>query len=170
YSSFNDKLTVCHDNYVCSFSNLGKDATLIVPMPYHDLDYKHLSNFTKNAPKEQQIKFWQEVANKLSEILEIGTTRPRWLSTHGLGVPYLHVRIDDKPKYYSYLPFKKFSLEKNHLEHEKTKNGYSYNKETTLPSYRKDDQQNPTKVESKTESNIDPNVDPNVDPKIGSKD
>jgi len=28
------------------------------------------------------------------------------LSTHGLGVPYLHVRIDNRPKYYSYKDYK----------------------------------------------------------------
>ncbi|CAG8805806.1 20175_t:CDS:2, partial [Racocetra persica] len=129
-----------------------KDATLIVPMPHHNLDYKNLSNFTKNAPKEQQIKFWQEVANKLSESLETGTPRPRWLSTHGLGVPYLHVRIDNKPKYYSHLSFKKSHFDKNNWEHDQSKNVHSYSKKTALSSYRKDDQQNPTKIGSKAET------------------
>ncbi|CAG8510556.1 1645_t:CDS:2 [Racocetra fulgida] len=160
-SSFNDKLN--------SFSNLGKDATLIVPMPCHKLDYKNLSNFTKKAPKDQQIKFWQEVANKLSESLEIGTPRPRWLSTHGLGVPYLHVRIDNKPKYYSYLPFKQFRFGKNNWELDQSKNVHSNNKKTTLSSYRKDDQQNPTKIGSKAEPNVDPNVDLKIVPKIDLK-
>ena len=27
---------------------------------------------------------------------------PRWLSTSGLGISYLHVRIDKRPKYYSH--------------------------------------------------------------------
>jgi len=36
--------------------------------------------------------------------LEKNVDTPRWLNTHGLGVHYLHVRIDEKPKYYSDYP------------------------------------------------------------------
>lgn len=32
-------------------------------------------------------------------------TRPVWLSTAGAGVAWLHVRLDDRPKYYSYRPY-----------------------------------------------------------------
>lgn len=28
--------------------------------------------------------------------------KPVWLSTAGAGVPWLHVRLDDHPKYYGY--------------------------------------------------------------------
>ena len=31
---------------------------------------------------------------------------PVWLSTAGGGVAWLHVRLDDRPKYYSYAPYK----------------------------------------------------------------
>ena len=31
---------------------------------------------------------------------------PRWLSTAGLGVPWLHLRLDTRPKYYQYGPYK----------------------------------------------------------------
>ena len=31
----------------------------------------------------------------------------KWLSTHGLGVSYLHVRIDKYPKYYSFTEYRK---------------------------------------------------------------
>ncbi|CAI2188333.1 4287_t:CDS:2 [Funneliformis geosporum] len=52
------------------------------------------------------LKPASEVAEKLSEELKKGDA-PRWLSTHGIGVKYLHVRIDEKPKYYSYVEYKK---------------------------------------------------------------
>lgn len=89
-----------------SFPNKGKDAILIIPGAKKDndkdiIDYKNISQFTKNAPHEQQQKFWQEVANVLSGELEKNEA-PKWLSTHGLGVHYLHVRIDNQPKYYSW--------------------------------------------------------------------
>lgn len=31
---------------------------------------------------------------------------PLWVSTSGLGVPWLHVRLDDAPKYYTHRPFR----------------------------------------------------------------
>ncbi|KAF0483248.1 toll/interleukin-1 receptor domain-containing protein [Gigaspora margarita] len=111
YSSFKEQIIESNNKDVCSFLSLGKDATLIVPIPCHNLDYKNISNFTKNASKEQQIKFWQEVADKLVECLEFGTSK--WLSTSGLGVHYLHIRIDSKPKYYVWKEYLQFKLEKN---------------------------------------------------------
>ncbi|KAF0497381.1 toll/interleukin-1 receptor domain-containing protein [Gigaspora margarita] len=157
YSSFKKKITKCLNKDVCSFANLGKDATLIVPMPCHNLDYKNLSNFTMNAPKEQQINFWQEVANKLTESLEIST--PKWLSTNGLGVHYLHIRIDNNPKYYSW---------------------NEYYEEKILPLYKKDcsissmqsfnyDQQTPTKMGSKATPKVQQNIEPKIKPKSETK-
>ncbi|CAG8794986.1 28558_t:CDS:2, partial [Dentiscutata erythropus] len=51
-------------------------VTKSTALNYNKQDYssfkeKITNNFTKNAPKEQQIKFWQEVAIKLAECLEI---------------------------------------------------------------------------------------------------
>ncbi|KLL05057.1 MAG: hypothetical protein MRERV_6c038 [Mycoplasmataceae bacterium RV_VA103A] len=90
------------------------DAILVVPTLKRQvedstkmLDYKNITQFTKNAPKEQQQELWKEVAEKLSEELA-KSDRPRWLSTHGTGVPYLHVRIDEKPRYYSFEEYKKW--------------------------------------------------------------
>ena len=31
---------------------------------------------------------------------------PVWLSTAGAGVPWLHVRLDDRPKYYGFGPYR----------------------------------------------------------------
>jgi len=36
---------------------------------------------------------------------------PRWLSTSGLGVSYLHVRIDKRPKYYSFDEYRNFHFQ-----------------------------------------------------------
>jgi hypothetical protein len=32
---------------------------------------------------------------------------PRWLSTSGLGVFWLHVRLDQRPKYYAHTPYRR---------------------------------------------------------------
>ena len=42
--------------------------------------------------------FWKRVA--LSAIKMLTNHKKVWISTHGMGVPYLHIRIDIKPKYY----------------------------------------------------------------------
>ncbi|CAG8764006.1 12329_t:CDS:1 [Dentiscutata erythropus] len=175
YSSFKEKIIEDLNKDVFSFSNLGKDATLIIPKPCHDLDYKNLSNFTINAPKEQQIKFWQEVANKLTENLEFGTSK--WLSTNGLGVHYLHVRIDDKPKNYSwqeYLLFKQSRSEKifwkmSNLKLIKEKIFPFYKKNLSINSLLQPFNYNRQKTVLNVEPKAEPNVEPNVEPKIDLK-
>jgi len=32
--------------------------------------------------------------------------RPLWISTAGMGVNWLHVRLDSRPKYYRHAPYK----------------------------------------------------------------
>jgi len=83
---------------VVAFPNLTKDCMLVIPMPRRGKNYATLKDFIDNAPKHQQEEFWKKVAkvakkclNKWGEV---------WISVHGLGVPYTHVRIDSKPKYY----------------------------------------------------------------------
>ncbi|MEM6265595.1 MAG: hypothetical protein AAGI38_24040 [Bacteroidota bacterium] len=89
---------------VVSFSNLGGDAQLVVPAPLQaGSDYAHLSRFMKNAPASQIIQFWRRVAVEYEK--KIGD-RIKWLSTAGLGVYWLHVRIDSRPKYYRFTPYK----------------------------------------------------------------
>ena len=39
---------------------------------------------------------------------EVGNDVPVWTSTSGLGVYWLHVRLDSRPKYYQHQPFKKW--------------------------------------------------------------
>lgn len=94
YSSFERYFDAWnHNEYVCSFPNLGRDATLVVPFPQKKrtnihgkkpekiinntkgiitrekknesneneivdyVDYKNISQFTENAPVEQQMIF-----------------------------------------------------------------------------------------------------------------
>lgn len=89
---------------VIMFPNLGGDATLIVPRPVGPPEaYPHLAAFVHRAPESQVRRLWRRTAETvLNEI----TTAPRWLSTAGLGVAWLHVRLDTQPKYYSYAPYK----------------------------------------------------------------
>ncbi len=95
------------EEQVVSFANLGGDAKLIVPCPISKSEiYSHLANFIRNAETEQLNKFWEKVANEIS--LKVGNSL-KWISTSGLGVYYLHVRIDSRPKYYQYSDYKEIS-------------------------------------------------------------
>ncbi len=88
------------DELVVAFPNLGKNAQLIVPTPDRkDEIYNHFGNFLKHASAEQIHDFWKLVGECFEQSL---TDQKRWLSTAGLGVFWLHVRIDQRPKYYKY--------------------------------------------------------------------
>ena len=90
---------------VVSFKNLGGDALLVVPCPVSDLNnYPHLAAFVRNAPSRQIDMFWQLVGE--SCVHSLGE-KPFYLNTAGLGVYWLHVRLDTFPKYYKHIPYKK---------------------------------------------------------------
>jgi len=87
------------------FPNLGKDAMLVVPTPNSDdANYAHLSKFIRNAPAAQLDELWWKLGKSYKKM--IGENK-LWLSTAGLGVSWLHLRIDSRPKYYRYAAYKK---------------------------------------------------------------
>lgn len=90
---------------VAVFPNLSGDATLLAPAPLVAVDaYTHLAAFVRDAPAEQQHCLLETLARTLAN--RIGEN-PLWVSTSGLGVSWLHIRLDRTPKYYSYAPYKK---------------------------------------------------------------
>lgn len=90
---------------VVVFRNLGRDAILVVPCPLAaHTAYSHLAAFVRHAPEMQRHALWQKVAQAMRQ--RIGP-KPVWLSTAGAGVSWLHVRLDDRPKYYGYEPFRR---------------------------------------------------------------
>ncbi len=85
---------------VIEFPNLGNDAIMVVPCPDETRsDYGHLAAFLQNASESQQHELWELVGIAMQRRL---STKPVWLSTAGGGVAWLHVRLDDRPKYYGY--------------------------------------------------------------------
>ncbi len=92
------------DGSVVTFGNLGGDAVLVAPCPGGDgKNYSHLASFVATAPASQQDALWQAVGQAMEK--RIGAS-PVWLSTAGLGVAWLHVRLDDRPKYYRHAPYR----------------------------------------------------------------
>ena len=92
------------DTGVVEFSNLGGDAIMVVPCPMAEPSvYGHLAAFVRHAPEQQRHALWQTVAAAMTG--RVGS-KPVWLSTAGAGVSWLHVRLDDRPKYYGFAPYK----------------------------------------------------------------
>jgi hypothetical protein len=89
---------------VVVFPNLGGDAILVVPCPLAEPSaYGHLAAFVRLAPEAQRDTLWQSVGEALAR--RVGAS-PVWLSTAGAGIPWLHVRLDDRPKYYGFDPYR----------------------------------------------------------------
>lgn len=90
---------------VIDFANLRGDAVLVVPCPVAaPTAYGHLAAFVRTAPADQRDALWKCVGETLARRL---SAKPVWLSTAGAGVSWLHVRLDDRPKYYGYEPYRK---------------------------------------------------------------
>ena len=97
-SAFHSYLSASCDS-VAVFLSLGKDAVLVAPAPIiEDLAYAHIARFVRSAPDSQKEMLWRFVAKAVMKRLDEGKTV--WLNTAGGGVPWLHVRIDQRPKYY----------------------------------------------------------------------
>ena len=89
---------------VLTFANLGKDAVLVVPRPAGPAEaYVHLASFVRQAPESQVHELWRSVGAAMESGLG---PRPIWLSTAGMGVAWLHVRLDSRPKYYGFEPYR----------------------------------------------------------------
>ena len=90
---------------VVSFDNLRSDALLIVPCPVSaSTNYSHIGSFHRTAPETQLHALWKTVA---ATVLSRVGSQPLWLSTAGGGVDWLHIRLDDRPKYYRHMPWRK---------------------------------------------------------------
>lgn len=98
FKSFKEYLTKSTNKYLVSFLNPNKDTLLIIPMNRPGKNYATIKDFVDNAPKVQQVEFWKEAAVKCR--VQMKEHKKVWVSAHGLGVPYFHLRISTKPKYY----------------------------------------------------------------------
>ena len=99
---------------IATFENLGGDALLVAPCAVAGkAEFAHLADFVRMAPEDRQQAFWSRVGAALeSRLSSVRDDAPVWLSTSGLGVYWLHARLDSYPKYYTsdyrYWSFGKF--------------------------------------------------------------
>ena len=98
-AAFAQKFAAAPDTPIVVFDNLGGDATLVAPRPLAPFSaYGHIAAFVRAAPAAQRHALLRAVSETATARL---SARPLWLSTSGLGVVWLHVRLDAKPKYYA---------------------------------------------------------------------
>lgn len=102
--AFSEHFSAAQAGGIVEFSNLGGDAVLVAPCPDDQpLDYAHLAAFLRHAPLVQQHALWQAVAAAMQR--RLGSI-PVWLSSAGGGVAWLHLRLDDYPRYYGYAAYR----------------------------------------------------------------
>ena len=103
-NAFSSHFAASADQDVLVFPNLGGDALMVVPCPQESATaYSHLATFLRHGPQTQIHNLWRRVGHAMDEHL---SERPVWLNTAGMGVAWLHVRLDSWPKYYGYEPYK----------------------------------------------------------------
>lgn len=97
WNKFTDKIEAENKKYkpgkVTSFET-PSGAIVIVPMPTNNTDdnFKSLQSFTLTASPNIQRELWKTVAKKARKILK--HSKSTSINTHGLSVPYLHVRVE----------------------------------------------------------------------------
>ncbi|HEY1614340.1 MAG TPA: hypothetical protein VGF97_11670 [Rhizomicrobium sp.] len=104
-SAFREELEAAGGESMAVFGNLGGDALLIAPRPDGNAPaWGHLAAFLHAAPLAMQHALLQALAEAILRLLA-ATDERIWISTSGLGVPWLHVRLDSAPKYHQHRPY-----------------------------------------------------------------
>ena len=98
YTDFESHLLESENKYVTSFWNKNKNVRLVVPIQRINKNFKSMKDFIDNASELQQKEFWKEVSIQINKL--INNKDKFYISTHGLGVYYFHLRIEKNPKYY----------------------------------------------------------------------
>ena len=79
-------------------------TTLVVPCPASESGttvFTHLKVFLRTASPNQKTLILQKLGSELKKVSKSNTNRKIWLSTHGHGVFWLHLRVSLSPLYYS---------------------------------------------------------------------
>ena len=103
-SAFANQISKQPNGPVIAFDNLGGDARLVIPTPISgNTGFAHLAHFLSAATPELIHELWKLVGSSMQIRI---SDKPLWLSTAGMGVPWLHVRLDARPKYYRHVGYK----------------------------------------------------------------
>lgn len=90
------------------FPNLSGEALLVVPNQSDEISFngRDLISFHQTAPIDLVHDLWKNIGRETAKA--IAADAPfQYLSTHGLGVLWLHIRLEQSPKYYHHRPYKR---------------------------------------------------------------
>lgn len=78
-----------------SFPNLNGDTTLLSPVPISlDLNiFTDLASFLRGATWKEIRSLWAALGREISQEWDRNSQQPLWVSTSGLGVSWLHIRL-----------------------------------------------------------------------------
>ena len=71
------------------FKNLSGDTVLVIPVK----PYSNIYQFAKNGSEREWLALFRRVVKNFK--------KGQYISTHGHGVSWLHIRIEDYPKYFT---------------------------------------------------------------------
>lgn len=103
-----EKLNTNSDDIIW-FPNPSNTALLVVPCYNHNYpikDYTHIAKFIKSSNTKQKHNLIIKMFELYFELLKKEPRDKLWLSTHGKGVGWLHIRIDKIPRYITWNPYK----------------------------------------------------------------
>ena len=115
WTEFTDKFTYHiknntkndHKTRAIYFPNILGDTMLVVPIPSTDQGIDKYSgdlmSFLKYGQKNQQYALIQLFAKTALNLIE--THQKLYISTHGHGLPWLHIRLSNLPKYYTHIKY-----------------------------------------------------------------
>lgn len=111
------------ESTIIAIDNIDKSSRLVIPCPnskiieqintkelnMNDLQHMtHLNIFLKYSQENIKYDLWKKVSEEM--LIRINNQsddyKKIWLSTSGLGVSWLHIRLDSYPKYYNYQEYK----------------------------------------------------------------
>ena len=69
-----------------------------IPIPKKNKNFITIKDFIDNSSINHQKLFWKRAVIEINKILK--DNDKIYVSAHGLGVPYFHLRLDKNPKYY----------------------------------------------------------------------
>lgn len=98
WSAYKDYIVNTKEEHVISFYNPSKDTLFVIPKPRKGKNFATIKDFTDNASSKQQKEFWKNVSIMARQ--EMKTHKKVWVSAHGLGISFFHIRICQTPKYY----------------------------------------------------------------------
>jgi len=93
---------------LATFHSLGRDAVLVAPSPQEGARSAHLAGWLRSVPETSMHELWRAVGAAMGSW---PAQRSLWLSTSGLGVYWLHIRLDSRPKYYTHRPYRRLAPE-----------------------------------------------------------